>query len=103
MRFMVIEQFRHGPEPVYRRVREGGRLLPEGVRFVTSWVDESLSRCWQLMDADSAEALQPWLDAWADLVDFEVVPVLTSAEAADRALPEVTRRGAGTRSRTGHR
>ena len=84
---MVIETFLHGPGPVYERVRAGGRRIPEGVVFVDSWVDAALGRCWQLMDAADVEALQEWTAAWCDLVAFEIVPVVSSGEAAQRALP----------------
>jgi len=82
---MVIERYLQGPGPVYERVREGGRRLPPGVTFVDSWVDIALDRCWQVMDADGEEALREWMDAWRDLVAFEVVPVVSSQEAARRA------------------
>jgi hypothetical protein len=81
MLFMVIEQFRDGdPAPVQTRFRERGRMLPDGARYHASWIDPSRARCFQIMEADSATALRPWLEAWADLVEFEVVPVLTSAD-----------------------
>jgi hypothetical protein len=82
---MVVETFKHGAAPVYERARERGRQLPPGLEYVGSWVDESLERCWQLMETDDPALLEEWIGAWADLVDFEVVPVLTSAEAAAQA------------------
>jgi len=82
---MVIETYLHGPAPVYERVRAGGRRIPEGVVFVDSWVDVALGRCWQLMEAVSEEALRQWTAAWSDLVAFEIVPVVSSDEAARRA------------------
>ena len=82
---MIIEQFRRGPGPVYERAAAMGRMLPSGVAYLDSWVDaRDLSRCYQLMEADSAEELDPWIAAWKDLVDFEIVPVISSAEAATR-------------------
>jgi hypothetical protein len=82
---MVIERFRQGPGPVYERAAASGRMLPSGVAYLDSWVDaRDLSRCYQLMEADTAEALDPWIGAWEDLVDFEIVPVIGSAEAANR-------------------
>jgi hypothetical protein len=90
MLYMVIERFRNGDAaPVYARFRERGRLAPEGLRYVSSWVDERLAVCYQVMETDERALLDRWIAAWSDLVDFEVVPVLTSAEAADR----VERRG----------
>jgi hypothetical protein len=85
MLFMVIERFRPGQgAAVYQRVRERGRMLPESVRYVDSWVEMEFGRCFQVMQCERAEELEPWLAAWRDLVDFEVVPVVTSAEAARR-------------------
>jgi len=81
MRFMVIERFRDAAS-VYRRFAERGRMIPEGVRYLDSWVAADGSHCYQLMECDAEADLQPWLDAWADLVDFEVVAVTDSASAA---------------------
>jgi len=80
---MVIEHFRPGQAPeVYRRFRERGRMAPEGLRYVSSWVDMDFKRCFQVMETDDASLLAQWTANWADLVDFEIVPVRTSAEAA---------------------
>ena len=80
--FMIIEQFKNGDAvPVYRRFRERGRLAPPDVTYVNSWVAEDLTRCYQIMDAPDRRALDIWLAHWADLVDFDVVRVITSAEA----------------------
>ena len=85
MRYMVIEHFRHGPEPVYARAAERGRMLPEGLAYLDSWVDERLDRCFQLMETDEPALFDRWIAQWPDLADFEVVPVVASAEAARRA------------------
>jgi hypothetical protein len=86
MRFMVVERFKHGPEPVYARAREHGRMLPPGLRYVESWVDSRrLDRCFQLMETDDPSLFEAWIAAWSDLVDFEVVPVISSAEASASA------------------
>lgn len=85
---MIVERFRTpGARDVYRRARDRGRMLPEGVRYVSSWVDLDFTCCFQLMVAESATALDPWIAKWADLVEFEVVPVRTSAEAAEAIKP----------------
>ena len=84
MLFHVTERYRNGdPAPVYRRFREHGRMTPTGVEYVASWVTDDLARCFQVMEAESREALDAWIERWADLVDFEVVRVVTSAEAAE--------------------
>jgi len=85
MLYMVIETFRNGdPVPVYRRFRERGRLTSAGLDYVTSWVTTDLRRCYQVMETDDPTLLDEWIARWADLADFEVVPVLTSAVAAAR-------------------
>ena len=86
MLYMVVEHFKNGDAaPVYRRFRERGRLAPEGLVYVSSWVDESMRRCFQLMETDDRALLDRWISNWQDLVDFEVFPVMTSAAAAARA------------------
>jgi hypothetical protein len=81
MLFMVIEDFRKGdPKPVHDRFVVRGRMLPEGVTYQASWIDPHRARCYQVMEADSADALAPWIAAWNDIVEFQVVPVLTSGE-----------------------
>jgi hypothetical protein len=86
MLFMVIEKYRLGPGPVYERAAAQGRLLPEGLQYVDSWVvdDERLDRCFQLMETDDLELFNVWRERWADLSDFEVFPVIKSEEAARR-------------------
>jgi len=85
MLFMIIERFRSGdPKPVYTRFHEQGRLAPEGLAYVSSWVSEDLKTCYQMMETDKRELLDEWIANWRDLVDFEVVPVITSAEASVR-------------------
>jgi hypothetical protein len=79
MLFMVIEHFKDVPA-ILERFRAKGRMLPEGVTYQASWVDSGGDRCFQLMEAPDEEAMRPWLAAWNDVVEFEVVRVLTSAE-----------------------
>jgi len=87
MHFVIVEKFRGGdPVPVYRRFRDRGRLAPEGLRYVTSWVSQDLTRCYQVMECDDRALLDQWVAAWHDLVEFEVCPVMTSAEASARVV-----------------
>ncbi len=82
---MIIEHFRNqDPVPVYRRFRDHGRMAPEGLQYVSSWVDMNLAQCFQLMETDDPETLDAWLANWSDLVEFEVYPVISSQEAAER-------------------
>ncbi len=80
---MVIERFVRGPAPVYERAAERGRMLPDGLHYVDSWIDERLDRCFQLMETDDAALFNDWIANWSDLVEFEVVPVVDSATAAE--------------------
>ena len=82
MRVMVVERYRGPAAEIYRRARERGRMLPDGVRYVDSWVDAGLGRCFQLMETPDVALLSAWAARWADLVEFEFVPVLGSAEVA---------------------
>jgi Domain of unknown function (DUF3303) len=82
---MVVETFTHGPEPVYARAAERGRMLPDGLVYVDSWIDErTLDRCFQLMETDDPGLFDEWIAQWADLAAFEIVPVIHSTEAARR-------------------
>lgn len=83
MLFMVIERFRNQDAPaVYRRFAARGRMMPEGLRFVDSWVAADNSRCFQLIESDAVTAIQAWVAQWQDLVEFEVVPVAPGAQTA---------------------
>jgi len=86
MLYMVIERFKDAGA-VYRRFHERGRLMPEGLRYVASWIDENFERCWQVMETDDRALLDEWMANWADLMDFEAHPVLTSKEAAEKIGP----------------
>ena len=84
--YMVVEVFKDG-NAVYQRFRDRGRLAPEGLSYVSSWVDVRLERCFQLMETDRPELLDQWIANWSDLVTFEVYPVMTSADAARKLDP----------------
>jgi hypothetical protein len=86
MLYMVVERFTHGPAPIYERAAEQGRLLPHGLEYVDSWVDERLDRCFQLMRTDDPALFDDWTGRWSDLAEFEVVAVIGSGEAAARVL-----------------
>jgi Protein of unknown function (DUF3303) len=83
---MVIEHFVEGARPVYERAAEKGRMLPPGLEYVDSWIEERLGRCFQLMETDDPSLFERWTGEWSDLVRFEIVPLVSSAEAAARAL-----------------
>jgi hypothetical protein len=86
MQYMVIERYKDGKiKEVYQRFAAFGRMMPEGVAFVGSWINEEVTVCYQVMEAERFELLQEWMDHWKDLVDFEVVRVISSAEAKERS------------------
>lgn len=90
MLYMVVEHFKDGDAaPVYRRFRERGRLAPAGLSYVSSWVDEKFERCFQLMETGERNLLDEWIANWSDLVEFEVFPVMTSQEAAEKIAPRL--------------
>lgn len=85
MRYMVIETYTQGPGPVYARAAERGRMLPSGLTHVESWIDEgTLDRCFQLMETDNPSLFEQWIANWTVIVEFEIIPVISSAEAAAR-------------------
>lgn len=87
MLYMVIEHFRPGKvKDLYKRFDEKGRMVPDGVNYINSWTDHDVKTCYQVMESPSEELLKEWINKWDDLVDFEVVPVITSAEAKAKAL-----------------
>lgn len=88
MLYMVIERFKNrDAQAVYRRFRERGRMMPDGLTYLTSWVETSHHRCFQVMECDDENLLHQWADKWRDLVDFEFVPVITGAEMASAVKP----------------
>jgi hypothetical protein len=92
MLYMVIERFKNAdPVPVYRRFQERGRIAPDGLVYVASWVTADLSTCYQVMACDDAALLEQWMARWRDVVDFDVIPVITSADAVERLAPHLAR------------
>ena len=90
MLYMVVENFRGGDAvPVYRRFRDKGRMAPEGLRYVSSWVTTDFRRCFQVMECDELSLLEQWLANWNDLVEFDVIPVMTSADAVAVITPRL--------------
>ena len=87
MLFMVIERYKNrDAKAIYTRFKEKGRMAPDGLKYVGSWVEDNFDRCFQLMECDDPGFFQQWIVHWEDLVDFEIVHVVSSAEAADAAL-----------------
>jgi hypothetical protein len=83
--YMIVEKFRNGDAaPVYRRFKEHGRLAPQGLTYVSSWVTDDLSTCFQVMETADRALLDAWMSKWSDLVEFEVHPVMTSQQASQR-------------------
>jgi hypothetical protein len=88
--YMVVEHFKNQDAvAVYRRFRDCGRMAPEGLVYVSSWVDEKLERCYQLMETHDRALLDEWMGNWSDLIDFEVHQVVTSQEAAKKIAPQL--------------
>ena len=88
MLYIIVETF-NDPTAVYRRFRDRGRLAPDGLNYVNSWVTPDVKRCFQVMECADRGLLDVWLARWEDLVDFEVIPVITSAEAAEAMKPRL--------------
>ena len=85
MLYMVIERFHDGAAPeVYKRFRDRGRMMPDGLNYVASWIEPNLGRCFQVMEWEDRALFDDWASKWNDLMEFEVVPVITSAEAQER-------------------
>jgi hypothetical protein len=84
MLYMVIERYKEGAaSEIYKRLREKGRMMPQGVEYVSSWIDLDFNICWQVMQTEDSALLDEWIANWRDLVDFEIVPVRSSAETAE--------------------
>ena len=88
--YMVVEYFKNKDAvPAYRRFRDRGRLMPDGLLYVSSWVDVKLERCYQLMETHDRSLLDKWIANWSDLVEFEVHPVITSKQAVEKVAPRL--------------
>ena len=86
--YMVVENYKNGNAvPVYRRFRERGRMAPEGLKYVSSWVTQDLARCFQVMETSERALLDQWIANWSDIIDFDVYPVMTSQDAVERTGP----------------
>lgn len=82
MQYMIIERFHPGKvKALYERFDEKGRMLPEGVTYINSWINEPVSICYQLMESDAGEKIHQWINKWNDLADFEIIPVISSTAA----------------------
>jgi uncharacterized protein DUF3303 len=82
MLYMVVERFKEGAAPkIYERFREKGRMMPEGLDYISSWIDQDFKICYQLMQTENVALFDRWIENWSDLMDFEIVPVRTSTEA----------------------
>ena len=82
MHYLVIERFKDVPA-IYQRLSEKGRMMPEGLTYVSSWIDHNLKTCWQVMETEDFVLLERWIDNWKDLMEFEIIPVRTSAEVVE--------------------
>ena len=80
---MVVEHFKDEVE-IYRRFQAKGRMMPDGLVYVSSWIDTEFKKCFQLMEADDIKLFEEWIANWNDLADFEILPVMTSKEAAEK-------------------
>jgi hypothetical protein len=88
--YMVVEYFKNKDAvPVYRRFRDRGRMAPEGLAYISSWVDQELARCYQVMEACDRAVLDEWMANWSDIIEFEVHPVLTSQQAVEKITPHL--------------
>ena len=84
MLFMVIERFKNrDAAAIYHRLEKQGRMMPEGLTYVGSWIEASFDRCFQLMECDDARLFQQWIAQWRDLMEFEIVPVVTSQDTKE--------------------
>lgn len=86
--YMVIEKYKNkDPKPVYRRFKEKGRMAPDGLNYISSWINEDVTVCYQIMETGNPALLELWMDNWKDIVDFDVFPVINSKEALEKVSP----------------
>jgi hypothetical protein len=87
MLYMIIERFHYDKvKELYKRFEEKGRMLPEGVKYINSWINEEVTICYQIMESDTEKKIHEWIRNWNDLADFEIIPVITSAEAKQKVF-----------------
>jgi flavodoxin len=87
MQYMIIEKFYPNKvKQLYKRFEEKGRQLPERVNYINSWINEDVTICYQVMESDTKEKINEWIKHWNDLADFEVIPVITSAQAKEKVF-----------------
>ena len=90
MLYMIIEHFKNDdPVPVYRRFRDRGRLAPNGLQYISSWVDEKLERCFQIMETADRNLVDQWITNWSDIIELEIFPVMSSKEASETIAPRL--------------
>ena len=82
MLYMVVEEFKD-IRAVYKRFREKGRMMPDGLKYISSWIDRDLKTCWQVMETQDERLFRQWTEAWSDLMDFQIIPVRSSAEMVE--------------------
>jgi 2-hydroxy-3-keto-5-methylthiopentenyl-1-phosphate phosphatase len=86
---MIIETFHPGKvKQLYKRFEEKGRLMPEGVQYINSWINEDVTTCYQVMESDTEKKIHEWIQNWIDLSDFKVIPVITSSQAKEKVFAE---------------
>lgn len=87
MQYLIIERFKPGKvKELYERFQEKGRMLPEGVKYIDSWVNEKVTVCYQVMESDTEEKIREWISGWSDLADFEIIPVIDSTSAKEKVF-----------------
>jgi hypothetical protein len=88
--YMIVEHFKNDdPIPVYRRFRDQGRLAPDGLQYVSSWVDDKLENCFQIMETSNRNLLDQWIEHWSDIVEFDIFPIISSKEASEKIAPRL--------------